>query len=60
MHKLKKIKEETPSDPFEAELLMMAGMVAEDQKNTHSSSSDSENDESNNGNKITFVKLICI
>ncbi|VVC35533.1 Hypothetical protein CINCED_3A004499 [Cinara cedri] len=44
---IKKIKDETPSDPFEAELLMMAGMVAEDQKNGQSSSSDSENDESN-------------
>jgi len=52
---LKKIREETPADPFEAELLLMAGMVANDLKHENVSSSDSENDVSNNGNKIIFL-----
>lgn len=45
---IKKIREETPADPFEAELLLMAGMVANDLKQENVSSSDSENDTSNN------------
>ncbi|XP_026806828.1 zinc finger MYM-type protein 3 [Rhopalosiphum maidis] len=45
---IKKIREETPADPFEAELLLMAGMVANDLKHENVSSSDSENDVSNN------------
>lgn len=62
MFYLKKIREETPDDPFEADLLLMAGMVADDQKNENGLSSDSEeNYVSNNGNKIvSFVKLISI
>jgi len=55
---LKKIREETPSDPFEAELLLMAGMVADDQKNENSSSSDSENDVSNNGNYFIDIFVL--
>lgn len=55
MCNLKKIRDETPSDPFEAELLLMAGMVADDQKNENCLSSDSENDMSNNGNKTIFL-----
>lgn len=55
MLNLKKIREETPADPFEAELLLMAGMVANDLKQENVSSSDSENDTSNNGNKIIFI-----
>lgn len=52
----KKIRDETPSDPFEAELLLMAGMVAGDQKNEENGlSSDSESDASNNGNKSIIV-----
>lgn len=52
MFYLKKIREETPDDPFEADLLLMAGMVADDQKNENGLSSDSENYVSNNGNKM--------
>ncbi|KAL4096614.1 hypothetical protein QTP88_021533 [Uroleucon formosanum] len=48
MKDIKKIREETPADPFEAELLLMAGMVAKDLKPDNVSSSDSENDISNN------------
>lgn len=54
MLNLKKIREETPADPFEAELLLMAGMVADDKKNENCSSSDSENDISNIGNRNFF------
>lgn len=57
MFNLKKIKEETPADPFEAELLLMAGMVADDKKNENCSSSDSESDIPNNGSRI-FILLI--
>lgn len=57
---LKKIKNETPSDPFEAELLMMAGIVADNQKNESSSSSDSENDISNNGNYFIDIFILKI
>lgn len=61
MFHLKKIREETPDDPFEADLLLMAGMVADDQKNENGLSSDSENYVSNNGNKIvSFEKLISV
>lgn len=55
MFNLKKIREETPADPFEAELLLMAGMVADDLKQENNSLSDSENDVSNNGNNIIFL-----
>ncbi|XP_001943720.2 zinc finger MYM-type protein 3 [Acyrthosiphon pisum] len=48
MKDIKKIREETPADPFEAELLLMANMVANDLKPETVSSSDSENDLSNN------------
>ncbi|XP_044576164.1 zinc finger MYM-type protein 4 isoform X2 [Cotesia glomerata] len=50
----KRIQDKTPTDPFEAELLMMAEMVATDKKTTESDSSDSadestlENTESSN------------
>ncbi|XP_050535738.1 zinc finger MYM-type protein 3 isoform X2 [Daktulosphaira vitifoliae] len=50
---IKKIQEEIPSDPFEAELLLMAGMVAEE-KDNHQLLSESENDsaaEYNNDSK---------
>jgi len=55
MFNLKKIKEETPADPFEAELLLMAGMVANDLKHEDVSSSDSENDILSNNGIVTKI-----
>ncbi|XP_011304779.1 zinc finger MYM-type protein 3 [Fopius arisanus] len=49
---LKKIQEKLPSDPFEAELLMMAEMVATDKKKTES---DSESDDNGNENENVEV-----
>lgn len=39
---IKRIQEKIPSDPFEAELLMMAEMVATDKKNESNSDSNDE------------------
>lgn len=39
---LKRIQDKIPSDPFEAELLMMAEMVATEKKNESNSDSDDE------------------
>lgn len=46
MKEIKKIHDKMPTDPFEAELLMMAEMVAGDKKKCDS---DSESDEENGG-----------
>lgn len=58
---LKKIKEVTPADPFEAELLLMAGMVADEPKIDNNLLSESEDDMSNDGNKTYFLffKFLC-
>lgn len=50
MKEIKKIQDKTPSDPYEAELLMMAEMVATDKKNESDSDS---NDEPRWGTKLT-------
>ncbi|PSN44626.1 hypothetical protein C0J52_10012 [Blattella germanica] len=46
MKEIKKIQEKIPTDPFEAELLMMAEMVAGEKKGENS---DSESDDGGNG-----------
>lgn len=46
MKEIKKIQEKMPTDPYEAELLMMAEMVAGDKKREETDS-DSENEETN-------------
>lgn len=48
LKEIKKIQEKIPTDPFEAELLIMAEMVAEDKKQDPT---DSESDEGNDGDE---------
>lgn len=44
MNEIKKIQDKMPTDPYEAELLLMAEMVADDAKKGEASDSDSEDD----------------
>ena len=56
---LQEIREKTPSDPLEAELLMMAAAVSADGKN----SSDSESDEEmapEISNEICFTSYVSV
>lgn len=48
---IQELQERVPSDPFEAELLMMAEAVASANK---ASNSDSESDDDTDGSKHTF------
>lgn len=60
MKEIKKIQVKIPTDPFEAELLMMAEMVAGEKKIDNT---DSESDEDDHGADLdgkTHFYLLCI
>lgn len=55
MKEINKIHDKMPTDPFEAELLMMAEMVAGDKKKDQS---DSETEDENGENNLMHLKNI--
>lgn len=61
MKEIKKIQVKIPTDPFEAELLMMAEMVAGEKKidNTDSESEDDDHGGELDGN-ITKMNIYCL
>lgn len=54
MKEIKKIQVKIPTDPFEAELLMMAEMVAGDKKVEHTDSESDDDDHGGGGNEGAF------